>query len=77
MKELDIKFFGCDLPSVDANGSNDKPVHRAFLGADIIVYESLANLDQLCQLTPFEFFGFPLPLAGLDGSPVRVVGILQ
>ena len=35
------------------------------------------NLDQLPVLTLFEFYGFPLPLVGLDGSPVRAVGILQ
>ena len=72
-----IKFFGCDLPSVDTSGSKDKHVHHDLLGADIIVYESLTNLDQLPVLTLFEFYGFPLPLVGLDGSPVRAVGILQ
>ena len=25
---------------------------------------------------PFQFYGFPLPLDRLDGSPVRVVGII-
>ncbi len=75
--ELGLKFFGCDLPSVDVNGSKEKPIHGALLGADIIVYESLTNLDQLPLLEPFKFFGFPLPLAGLDGSPVRAVAIIE
>lgn len=75
--KMGIKFFGCDLPSVDTSGSKEKPIHHALLGADIIIYESLTNLDQLPLLEPFEFYGFPLPLAGLDGSPVRAVGILQ
>ena len=74
--ELGIKIFGCDLSSVDTSGSKDKPVHHALLGADIIVYESLTNLDQLPLLTPFEFYGFPLSLNGLDGSPVRAIGII-
>ena len=74
--ELGINFFGCDLSSVDASGSKDKPVHHALLGADIIIYESLTNLDQLPLLTPFEFYGFPLSLNGLDGSPVRAIGII-
>ena len=76
-KKLKIKFFGCDLPSVDASGSKEKPIHHALLGEDIIVYESLTNLHYLPLLTPFEFYGFPLPLDGLDGSPVRAVGFLQ
>jgi kynurenine formamidase len=72
-----IKIFGCDLPSVDVSGSKDKPIHNALLGSNIIVYESLANLNQLPLLTPFEFYGFPLPFVGLDGSPVRAVAILD
>ena len=74
--EMKIKFFGCDLPSVDVSGSQEKTVHHALLGSDIIIYESLTNLDQLPMLTVFEFYGFPLPFNGLDGSPVRAVGII-
>jgi len=75
--EMGIKYFGCDLPSVDVSGSKDKLIHNALLGADILIYESLTNLDQLPLLTPFEFYGFPLPFVGLDGSPVRAIGVIQ
>ena len=75
--EMGVKYFGCDLPSVDVSGSEDKPIHNALLGANIIVYESLTNLNQLPMLTPFEFYGFPLPFVGLDGSPVRAIGVIQ
>ena len=75
--KMGIKFFGCDLPSVDVSGSINKPVHHSLLGAEIIIYESLTNLEKLPLLEPFDFFGFPLPLAGLDGSPVRAVGIIE
>ena len=75
--EMGIKYFGCDLPSVDVSGSKDKPIHNALLGTNIIVYESLTNLNQLPLLTPFEFFGFPLPFVGLDGSPVRAIGVIH
>ena len=71
------KFFGCDLPSVDASGSNKKVIHNALLGNNIIIYESLTNLNQLPALSPFEFYGFPLPFVGLDGSPVRAVARLD
>ena len=75
--QMKINFFGCDLPSVDASGSKEKPVHRALLGRDIIIYESLTNLDQLPLLKPFEYYGFPLPFVKLDGSPVRAVAYLE
>ena len=72
-----IKIFGCDLPSVDASGSKEKPVHKALLGNDVIIYESLTNLDQLPLLMPFQFYGFPLPFEKLDGSPVRAVAFVK
>ena len=74
--EMGVKYFGCDLPSVDVSGSKDKPIHNALLQKNIIIYESLTNLNQLPMLTPFQFYGFPLPFVGLDGSPVRAVAIV-
>ena len=74
---LGVKFFGCDLPSVDQSGSKHKPIHNALLGVDIIIYETLANLDELPVLKTFDFFGFPMPFLGLDGSPVRAVAIIS
>lgn len=71
-----IKFFGCDLPSVDPSGSGEKAVHMTFLSNDIPIYENLANLDQLPENTPFMFMGFPLNIQGIDGSPVRAVATL-
>jgi len=74
--DLEIKFFACDLPSVDRSGSKKKPIHHALLGRDIIIYESLTNLNQLPFLSPFNFFGFPLPFKDLDGCPVRAIAAL-
>ena len=75
--EIGVKFFGCDLPSVDSSGTKDKPIHNALLGRDIIIYESLTNLDQLPLDKIFQFYGFPLPFERLDGSPVRAVAIIN
>jgi len=75
--EMGIKYFGCDLPSVDVSGSKEKPIHNALLEANIIIYESLTNLNQLPLLTSFEFYGFPLPFVGLDGSPVRAIAAIH
>jgi len=74
---MGIKYFGCDLPSVDVSGSKDKPIHNALLGKDIIIYECLTNLKELPCLEPFQFFGFPLPFKDLDGSPVRAIALLS
>ena len=73
----EIKIFGCDLPSVDVSGNKDKIVHNSFLKQNIILYESLTNLQSLPILTPFQFIGLPLPLVGLDGSPTRAIGIIN
>jgi len=72
-----IKIFGCDLPSVDASGSGDKSVHKSLLSKNIILYEALTNLDNLPTLLPFKFFGLPLALGRVDGSPIRAIGILE
>ena len=71
------KFFGCDIPSVDVSGSKTKPLHNTLLGNDIIIYESLANLNLLPLMEIFNFQGLPLALNELDGSPVRAVGVLK
>ena len=71
-----LKFFGCDLPSVDESGTKSKPIHNALLGNDIIIYESLNNLSKLPGGLIFNFFGAPLPFSGFDGSPVRAFALL-
>lgn len=71
-----LKFFGCDLPSVDESGTKSKPIHNSLLGNDIIIYESLNNLGQLPDKLHFDFFGAPLPFTGFDGSPVRAFAII-
>ena len=65
-----IALLGLDTPSPSAD---ELEVHRILLGAgaEIVIVESLANLDQLPPR--FTFIGFPLPLAGCDGSPIRAV----
>jgi arylformamidase len=66
-----IALIGMDTPSPSA--TQWKEVHVALLGAEIVVVEGLANLDQL----PSEFFlvAVPLRLRGLDGSPIRALGL--
>lgn len=67
-----IALLGLDTPSPSVD---ELEVHRILLGpgAEIVIVESLANLDQLPPR--FTFIGFPLPLAGCDGSPIRAVAV--
>ena len=71
--ERKVRFFGCDLPSVDESGSKKKPIHNKLLKSNIVIYESLANLNRVPLAIKINFYGFPLSLYGLDGSPVRAV----
>jgi len=65
-----IRLLGMDTPTP---GRDYYEVHHLLQQkpAEIVIVESLANLDAL----PPEFFfiGFPLPFAGGDGSPIRAV----
>ena len=75
--DLKLKFFGCDLPSVDASGAKHKVIHKALLKNDIIIYEALTNLNEIPLMKPFHFTGLPLLLEGLDGSPVRAIASFE
>ncbi len=65
-----IGLLGMDTgtPSIDA-----QQCHWTLLGegVEIVIVESLANLDRLPER--FTFIGFPLNLEGRDGSPIRAV----
>ena len=75
--EKGLKFFGCDLPSVDKSGAREKIIHGRLLSRDVVIYENLMNLEKLPEAAVFTFVGLPLNFQGLDGSPVRAVAILE
>ncbi|RUS46275.1 cyclase family protein [Cohnella sp. AR92] len=58
-------------------GELSEPLERALLGRGIITYTDLSGLELLPKNKDFQFFGFPLRIAGADGSPVRAVAILE
>ena len=65
-----IRLLGMDTPTP---GRDYYEVHHLLLQkpAEIVVVESLANLDTLPD--NFLFIGFPLHFEGGDGSPIRAV----
>ena len=76
--ERGAPFLGLDTPTPDMPSSArglrfDFPVHRTLLGGDCLIIENLgAGVADLVGKR-VQFCALPLPLAGLDGSPVRVV----
>lgn len=67
--ESGVRLLGVDTPSVDYHPPS--AVHLAVLGSGAAIVENLANLGELgaeCELVVL-----PLPLVGLDGSPVRAM----
>lgn len=68
-----VSLVGVDTGSVDIE--EDFPVHKALLGADILIIENLTNLKNLVG-KQFELYVLPLKLEN-DGAPVRAVAKLD
>lgn len=76
-----IKVLGMDTPSPDdpinsRSSGNDSPNHKKFLESGVILIEYLTNLKKLLN-KKFTLIAMPLRLAGCDGSPARVVAIIE
>lgn len=54
-------------------GDPDRPVHHAILGAGIPIVEYLCNTDEIADEGVVGLTCLPLPLVGLEASPVRAV----
>ena len=63
-----LRLIGMDTPTPSRDGYE---VHHILLGQEMVIVESLANLDKAPDA--FTFIGFPLNIAGRDGSPIRAV----
>jgi arylformamidase len=66
-----FRLVGIDGPSIEAYDAPGDPVHRVLLAAGVIIVENLA----LADVAPgsYELSCLPLPIAGCDGAPARVV----
>jgi arylformamidase len=69
--ELGIVYVGFDTPTPSFTHLHD--VHRTLLGAGVVITECLVNLGQLSDET--WIVCLPLPLVGLDGSPIRAIAL--
>ena len=66
-----IRLVGIDGPSIEAYDASDDPVHRTLLAAGVIIVENLALAG--VAIGAYELTCLPLPIAGCDGAPARVV----
>ena len=69
-----IACLGTDAAGLEVPGTDYQPNHVAVCEAGIPMIESLKNLDQLGEERHLILI-LPLPIEGLDASPVRVVAI--
>lgn len=67
-----LRLIGMDMPTPSKDYYE---VHHTLLAREVemVIVESLTNLDALPDGREFTFIGFPLNFAGRDGSPIRAV----
>jgi len=70
-----VRLVGIDAPSIEPYDSPGEPLHRALLGAGVVILEGLALAGitaGACQL-----ICLPLRLAGGDAAPARAILISE
>lgn len=74
--EKKIKLLGSDSSGFEVRGVKHHPNHHLFFkeGVDIPVVECLCHLDQIPRQR-FFFVGLPIPVKGLDASPIRAIAL--
>ena len=71
-----IKAIGIDVGGPDPLGDSSHIIHNMLLSRDILIIESLANLESVMNRECM-FLAFPLKLQGSTGSPTRAVAMLE
>lgn len=66
-----VSLVGIDYLSIEAKGSLEHPVHKAFLKHEIVVVEGLTLRN--VQPGEYQLICLPLPIVGADGSPCRAL----
>lgn len=74
--ERQVALLGVEGPSVaDVHAMQElTEVHQCLFRGNVLIVEGLAHLDQL-RTPVIQFMALPLLLPGIDGSPVRAIGI--
>jgi arylformamidase len=69
-----IACLGSDAAGLEVPGTDYQPNHQAIFKAGIPMIESLTGLEQV-EEGDFVVFILPLPIQGLEASPLRVIAI--
>lgn len=72
--QLEVSLVGTDNGGIDIGRNRDRPGHMNLLGSNVLIVESLVNLDLLLG-KEFLFVALPLAIEGGTGSPVRPIAI--
>ena len=72
-----IACVGTDAAGMEVPGTDTQPNHQAIFEAGIPMVESLTNLDRIEPGRDYVVFMFPLPIQGLEASPLRVIAMLK
>lgn len=75
VKERKIDAVGIDSPSIDHGPSRDFIVHQILGGANVPVFENVANLDRL-PARGATVFAIPMKIKGGSGAPLRIFALL-
>lgn len=72
-----IMALGTDSSGFEVRGGEDHPNHHLFFkaGNDVPVIECLTRLGEI-PTQRFFFVGLPLPMKGLDASPIRAIALI-
>lgn len=70
----DIACLGTDAAGLEVPGTDCQPGHQALFRAGIPLIESLTNLEKIQDGRHLVFI-LPLPIEGLEASPLRVVAL--
>ena len=72
--KLGVSLVGTDHGGIDNTRNRDRPGHMVLLRHDVLIVESITNLDLLLGREML-FVCLPLALWGASGSPVRPIAI--
>lgn len=75
IRERRIDAAGIDSPSIDYGPSRDFIVHQLFGGANVPIFENVANLDRLPPKGA-TIFAIPMKIKDGSGAPLRIFALL-
>jgi len=75
VEERGVAALGADVASIDPGDSDDFPVHRIALGANVPGFENLTNLEALPP-TGALVVALPTKIRGGSGAPLRAVAFV-